>query len=103
MWLAPIPGITPPPFNRTGLQLSKKADGTFTVTYVYPHSPAFAAGIKTGDRIVAIDGKPASEWSGADITAANLAPPGTRRSYTIAAPNSTRTRVATLRLTEMLP
>ncbi len=103
MWLAPIPGITPPPFNRTGLQLSKKADGTFTVTYVYAHSPAAAAGLKTGDRIVAIDGRPASEWSGADVTAANLAPPGTRRSYTIAAPNSTQTRVATLRLTEMLP
>lgn len=101
MWLAPIPGITPPPFNRTGLQLSKKADGSFTVTFVYARSPAAAAGLKTGDRIVAIDGKPASQWSGADITAANLAPPGTRRSYTIADPSSPR--VVTLRLTEMLP
>ncbi len=103
MWLAPIPGITPPPFNRTGLQLSKKPDGTFTVAYVYPNSPAALAGLKTGDRIVAIDGKAASAWTGADVAAANLAPSGTRRSYTIGATSSAQSRVVTLRLTEMLP
>jgi hypothetical protein len=103
MWLAPISGIKPPPFNRTGLQLSKKADGTFAVAFVYANSPAAAAGLRVGDRVVAIDGKPASAWSSADIAAANLAPPGTRRSYTLGVPNSNQVRIVTLRLTEMLP
>ncbi|HTA37739.1 MAG TPA: PDZ domain-containing protein, partial [Candidatus Acidoferrales bacterium] len=102
MWLAPIPGVTPPPYNRSGLQLAKKADGSFTVAFVLANSPAAAAGLKAGDRIVAIDGKPAREWTGADATAANLAPAGTQRTYTIRVPNSNQTRVVTLRLRDLL-
>jgi PDZ domain len=103
MWLAPIPGVTPPPFNRTGLQLSKKADGSFNVTFVYANSPAAKAGLKKGDRVVAIDGKPASAWTGADVLASSLAPAGTTRTYTIAAPNSKTIRIVSLRLADLLP
>jgi C-terminal processing protease CtpA/Prc len=103
MWLAPIPGITPQPYNRTGLQLAKKTDASFVVAFVLANSPASEAGLKAGDRIVAIDGKPVAAWTGADVVAANLAPVGTRRTYTIAVPNSNRIRIVTLRLAEMLP
>jgi hypothetical protein len=103
MWLAPIPGVTPPPFNRTGMQLSKRADGSFVVGFVFANSPAATAGLRTGDRIVAIDGRPSSQWTGAEALAASLAPVGTQRSYTVRDANADATRVVTLRLKEMLP
>lgn len=48
--------------DRTGLSLSQAADG-FHVLAVTPGTPAAAAGITSGDRIVAVDGTPASSIS----------------------------------------
>lgn len=42
--------------NRTGIQ-ADFVDGSLDVSYVAPESPAAAAGIKTGDRILAMNGK----------------------------------------------
>jgi PDZ domain len=103
MWLSPIPGATAPPFNRSGLQLSKKSDGTFTVAFVYAHSPAAAAGLRSGDRIVSIDGKPASDWSGGDVALASLEAPGTFVRFRVVSTGSNAVRTVTLHLSEMLP
>lgn len=48
----------PDPYDRAGLWLSGSADGrTFEVYDVIAHGPADEAGLKVGDRVVAIDGR----------------------------------------------
>ncbi|MBL9127844.1 MAG: PDZ domain-containing protein, partial [Verrucomicrobiales bacterium] len=41
-----------------------EGEATTTIGYVLPDSPAEKAGLKTGDRILAIDGQPVSRWGG---------------------------------------
>jgi hypothetical protein len=50
--------------DRTGLSLSRVADG-YDVLAVTPETPAAAAGIAQGDRIVAVDGTPVASVSAA--------------------------------------
>jgi len=48
----------PDPYDRAGLWLSGSADGhAFEVFDVVAHGPADEAGLKVGDRVVAVDGK----------------------------------------------
>lgn len=69
VWLDRIPDAQPVPFDRSGLTLTKADGGALTVAAVMPDSPAEAAGFKKGDRVTAIDGKPASAMSRADAAA----------------------------------
>ncbi len=48
--------------NRLGLMLDEDG-GALDVLFVAPGSPAAGAGLKTGDCITAIDGKPAKMWT----------------------------------------
>ncbi len=41
-----------------------EAEATTTIGYVLPNSPAEKAGLRPGDRILAIDGEPVSRWGG---------------------------------------
>jgi carboxyl-terminal processing protease len=54
------------PYDRSGLRLNKESPGYFTVTRVMPGSPAELAGVETGDKVLAIDSRPASQMSVAD-------------------------------------
>jgi len=60
MYLKPASPLSPDigAFDRAGLWMNTSADG-FAVVDVTPSAPAEAAGLKAGDTIVAVDGKPA--------------------------------------------
>jgi len=45
--------------NMSGMASTRKADGTYTVSRVFPETPAAEAGVLAGDTIVAVDGRPA--------------------------------------------
>jgi hypothetical protein len=72
VWLEPLPDI-PPPFTRSGVLATKLPDGAFRVRRILADSPATRAGLRVGDRIVAVNGKPARQFSGADFARANAA------------------------------
>ncbi len=69
VWLDPVVGMGPLPFPRAGLVLSKTPGGPFSVSRVLDASPAAEAGLKTGDIVEAIDGKPAATLSRSDADA----------------------------------
>jgi C-terminal processing protease CtpA/Prc len=69
--------------NRSGLSLSKGEPGAFTADLVRDGSPGAAAGVHVGDKIVAIDGRPASELSSKDAFKAVRGPPGSKLRLTI--------------------
>jgi hypothetical protein len=61
MYLAPRPGFSLPQATASaGLGAIKLDPAAFTVLQVLPGGPAARAGLKQGDRIVAVDGTPAS-------------------------------------------
>jgi hypothetical protein len=101
-WFEPIPDARALPYDRCGLEVEKQPDGLFTVADVIPGSPAEAAGLRKGDRILAVNGQPSSTFSAADFYALNAAAVGTLRSYHIVDPTGAR-RTIDLRLRELLP
>ena len=83
MCMEPSPGFELPPMNRSGLSLSKGEPGAFTAVLVRDGSPGAAAGVHVGDKIVAIDGRPASELSSKDAFKAVRGPSGSKLRLTI--------------------
>jgi len=69
--------------NLAGFVSMKNEPGAFDVLLVRPGTPAAAAGIAAGDRIVAIDGQDATEYSGADMLALVGQPAGTTLSLRV--------------------
>lgn len=67
LYLDDSPFATGPPRNRAGFAADKDDPDGFSVLRVNPGSPAAVAGIALGDRIVAIDGKPAKRFSYGDL------------------------------------
>jgi hypothetical protein len=63
-------------FNRTGLRLKRDPAG-WTITNIYPGSPAAQAGLKAGDYILTINGRTASELSGDELDGVLKGPVGT--------------------------
>jgi hypothetical protein len=101
VWMTPVPGAPVRPFNRSGFFARKLPDGSFTVRYVIPDSPAARAGLRTKMTIVRIDGIPASRFASSDLLDLNVGPIGALRSYFVRA--GKLTRVFTVRLREILP
>lgn len=67
LYLAPAQRATPIPPNRSGLAFEKNDAAAFDVVQVKPGSAAATSGIVAGDRILAIDGKSAADFSRADL------------------------------------
>ncbi len=101
MWLQPLPHSAPRPFNRVGLEADKERDGSFLVWHVLAGSPAAAANIQVGDHIVAIDARPASQFSRSDFAALNAGPIGSHETYRVLT-KSSAPRTVTVRLRELL-
>jgi hypothetical protein len=77
VWLGPRhANCVEPPFNHAGVRLAKDKDG-FTADAVVPNSPADAAGIKPGDRVVTIAGKDVAALTPRDAAALLAGPVGT--------------------------
>ncbi|MDQ0462281.1 hypothetical protein QO010_000029 [Caulobacter ginsengisoli] len=93
LWLTPLPDAVGKPFtkDRTGLGL-QPPNGK--LQFVAPGSPADAAGLKTGDTLTAIDGKPLKDLTTADFQRLRALPAGATLSVTLA--NGT-VKVLTLR------
>jgi hypothetical protein len=82
--LTPRPDAVAAPFqkDRSGL-LTRFAGGTFVLGLVAPGSPAEAAGLKTGQVITAVNGKPAADLGVAGLTALRTAAAGTPLTVTL--------------------
>ncbi len=78
LYLDPEVRATPFGTNRSGLHFEKNGPEAYDVYLVDPGSPAALAGIVTGDRIVAINGRDASNYSWADLVAMCGQPAGTK-------------------------
>lgn len=103
VWLQPAIHSAQRPFNRSGIEADKERDGTLVVSHLLPDSPAAAAGVGIGDRIIALNNHPASQFSGADFAAANEGQIGALLAYSVLSHSSGRQRTVTLRLRELLP
>jgi len=101
MWMRRIPHPYIRPFNRSGIEADKERDGSFIVWRVIPNSPASGTGIRTGTRILAVDGIDARELAGTDFSDLSVGPVGSLRTYRIEDHHAMR--VVTLRLRELLP
>jgi len=77
LWMRPVDGRGPVPFNRSGLNLSKLTDGSFRITGVVDGSAAAQSGIKAGEIIDAIAGQASRSLSRADVVAILQQAPGT--------------------------
>jgi membrane-associated protease RseP (regulator of RpoE activity) len=102
VWFEPIPGAKALPYDRCGLEVDKQPDGSFTVQSVVPGSPADAAGLRNGNRIVAIDGQSSAKFSAADFYALNAGRVGDERSFEVAT-SAGADRTARVRLRDVLP
>jgi hypothetical protein len=80
-----------PPKNQSGMGFEKEEPGSFIVAMVKPASPAARAGLAAGDRIVAIDGKPAAAYSNADLRALVSSCGGERLSLSVLRKSSNQT------------
>jgi hypothetical protein len=63
--------------DRIGLVLDRNSTEAFVVAFVAPNSPAETAGIRKGEKIALIDGKPFTAWSPQAIIVFQMADAGT--------------------------
>ena len=75
-------------YGGVGLLLEDQ-DGVILVTKVFPQTPGEAAGVKTGDRIMAVDGQPVSGLKLEQVSRRLLGSPGTEVALTIARDGTT--------------
>ena len=83
-------------FNRTGFALDAK-DDAWTIRVVYPDSPASEAGLKTGDKILTIDGHAPGQVSDDDLAATLKGPVGSAISVRVKSASGIRSLRLVLR------
>ena len=96
-----VTGYRRVPFNRAGLRAVKSDPDTVLLTLVNDGGPAAQAGLSKGDKLLFVDGRPASALGGGDLTRAFTRPPGTRVDVQYAHGTESRRTVVVLR--DMLP
>ncbi|GAA0721649.1 aspartyl protease family protein [Dokdonella soli] len=101
VWFEPVPGWTPPPFDRSGVRAYKDRADAFTVALVGEHTPAAIAGVKANDEIIAVDGVAATQLSGDDWFHKITQAPGTSLALTLRRKGVESQAALTLR--ELLP
>ena len=79
----------PTPPNRTGMYVQNDNRAYFDVADVLANGPAFEAGLRTGDRITAIDGVPASNVTENDFWQLMYGPSGATHVFTVLRPSTT--------------
>jgi carboxyl-terminal processing protease len=65
-------------YGGVGMQIEEPLKGRVTVSRVFPNTPAEQAGIREGDRIVAVDTQSARGWSMSQVSEKLKGTPGTR-------------------------
>jgi S1-C subfamily serine protease len=86
------------PYKHPGFAPTRQADGTFRVIAVVPQSPAYKAGLRTGDVLLTLNGDPLAQLDNAQIKEALRANAVT---YTVRSTGGKRS--VTLTLSDMLP
>ncbi len=81
--------ITEGKYNGIGAQI-KVIDDYITITQPYENSPAFKAGLKAGDQLIAVDGKKAFGKSSEEVNEILKGYPGTEVELTIRRPGETK-------------
>jgi hypothetical protein len=87
------------PFDRSGLATWRDGEARRAL-HVEKDSPAWRAGLRDGDRIVAVNGRAAGQWRDEDLARALSAKPGTR--VTVKFERDGTTHTARFRLEELL-
>ena len=72
-------------YGGVGMQIENQ-EGSITVVRVFPNTPAEAAGVVEGDRIVAVDTASTRGWSTERVSEALLGTPGTKVNVTFGRP-----------------
>ena len=103
VWLSPVPGLGPLPYNRSGLSLAKGDSGAFAIVRVLPSSPAAEAGLTTGELVEALDGKPIAGWSRTDVDWVFKQPVGTVVQLSVRPKPLAAPQTVALRLRELAP
>jgi len=84
VFAVPNADATTAPFAKDRLGVMKVDDGeAFRVTFVNPRSPAEAAGIRPGDRVIALNGQPAVGLGQDAFVALADGPPGAELTFTM--------------------
>jgi C-terminal processing protease CtpA/Prc len=102
VWIDPISTITPRAYNRSGLDLQKDSPQSFIVTKVMPESAATVAGIKPRDRILSINGHPASQLGRTDVLVTFAGPAGSDVDVLVVPKEGGKAQSQRLRLKEMI-
>jgi len=79
-------------FGGVGIVIHQSRDNFLTVVAPIEDSPAFRAGVLSGDRIIKIDGKSTEKLSLPDAVKKLRGEPGTEVAVTFSRPNSNQTR-----------
>ena len=69
-------------YGGLGMQVEDQ-QGQFTVSRVFPDTPAEAGGVREGDRVIAVDGAAVRGWTLEQVTQALTGKPGTRVAATL--------------------